>query len=68
MKVNAKEAPKGYRAVKSSIRKCADCAGWEYPVMCITSDCLACDRADGCNVIFKKIGRGKDLRGMEVGE
>lgn len=55
MKLNPKEAPKGYRAVLDKIGDCANCHLTDHECQNEDAKCLGLRREDGCNAIFKKI-------------
>jgi hypothetical protein len=63
MKLNPKEAPKGFRAVKpAKIPKCTWCCYADLEAgRCRQRSAISCfadARKDKCNVIFKRIKRG----------
>ena len=58
MKVNAKEAPEGYRAVRCPMYVggvCRQCDFRSEPGFCAGEPCFPQHRKDRCNVIFKRV-------------
>jgi hypothetical protein len=57
MSVDKNEAPEGYEACElNTIDKCGcyGCAFYTRPITCKRFDCIADERKDECEVIFKK--------------